>query len=749
MSRQAAKLDNDNNLPQLKRKQLVQKLKQVAKRNDAMLRQIELPAGHVLFAQDDPAESMYLLISGELGVRRRHPDGTEAEIDLLMEGAVVGELALLSGQNRSATVYAQQDCVLLQLSKEEFEELSSAEQNELVDMQETVVTRWRRLQLSKALHRLFGQLNTAVLHQLQAELEWFHLSNGDILFHQNEPSDGMYIVLSGRIRFIVTDDTGAIVTSNEVGPSETIGEYALINEEPRTATAFAVRETNLVKMTAEQFTQLAQAYPHMMGQLAQIIVARQQRGLKQRKPVAPGHLTVAIVPMSSTVTTNVLARELAAEMSIYGATMTLNSTTFDSKLAYRGASQTASDSPNNPVIVALLDELEANQKYLLYVADPALSNWTRRCVGQADRVLLVADATESPQPGPVEKWLADFEVPLRTELVLWHPAATERPKDTALFLNQRAVNIHTHHHIRQGTPTHTARLARRLTGHAIGLVLSGGSARGYAHLGVHRAMTELGIPLDYIGGTSMGALLGAAMSLYPEHETLMQLALHYADTRKFFDRTLPFTALMRSRKLTQSMQELFGEWQIEDLWVPFFCVATNLTTAVPIIYQQGSLWQAVRASIAIPGVFAPVIQEGEVLVDGGVINNFPAAFMADLCESARIIGVNVTAQEDTPQSYDFEHSVSGWHILLSRLNPFAPSLRAPSVVNIILRAFEINSIYRAREEAELVDLLIYPDVQQFASTAYEQCPHIVEVGYATAREPLRLWWEAASVANSS
>jgi predicted acylesterase/phospholipase RssA/CRP-like cAMP-binding protein len=718
---------------------LMRKLTNLSDVEEADLQLIELKQGEVLFHQDDPGDSMYVLVAGMLGVRQRHEDGAEIEIDKLSPGAVVGELALLSGQNRTATVYAVNDCGLLRLSKSEFDQLSPAEKQTLVDMEETVVNRWRRLQLSKVLGNLFGQLSANDLHMMQERLEWRHLSNGDILFRQDDPSDGMYIVLNGRLRFTVANSEGEIIASNEVIPGETIGEFALITAERRSATVFAVRETNLVKMTPDHFARLTQDNPQMMGHLARIIVERQQRGHKQTKPVSPPQLTLTIVPTSPAIDAARFARELAAAMTDYGGAIAIDAQSFNSLTGHEEAAQTAFDSPNNPAIVAALDELEARHKYLLYIADAELTNWTRRCLGQADRALLLAASDQNPQPGEVEQWLGQFDVPIRAELVLWHPPQTERPEGTAAWLDKRQV--HAHHHIRQETPGHIARLARRLTGHAIGLVLSGGAARGYAHVGVHRALDELEIPVDYIGCTSMGAIVGASILIFERYEKLNSVYLTEANPKLFFDRTLPIASLMTSHKITQFLQRSFSDLLIEDQWVPFFCVASNLTTAEPIVYRQGLLWRAVRASISIPGVFTPVMQDGDVIVDGGVIDNFPVETMAALCESARIIGVNISPYQEKKRTYDFDTHISGWRILFSRLNPFARSLRAPSLTGTILRTFEINSLRRAKEEEALADVMIYPAVKGFKTTDYDQWQAIAQAGYEAAIGPLAEWKE--------
>ena len=246
----------------------------------------------------------------------------------------------------------------------------------------------------------------------------------------------------------------------------------------------------------------------------------------------------------------------------------------------------------------------------------------------------------------MEQAIASRRLPVREELVLLHPGTAQRPSGTAGWLAKR--DLHAHHHVRLGDQTHMQRLARRLAGRALGLVLSGGGARGFAHVGVLRAMEELGIEIDLIGGTSMGALVGGQYARgLGLHESL-ELNRRFANPKQLFDYTLPLTSLMASRKLTRVMMGTYGDVRIEDLWRPFFCVSSNLTRAEAIIHRSGPLWEAVRASIAIPGIFTPILRGGDVLVDGGVMNNFPVDVMVRLCEGGPVIGSNVCPLFEMP-----------------------------------------------------------------------------------------------------
>jgi predicted acylesterase/phospholipase RssA/CRP-like cAMP-binding protein len=709
---------------------------------DAELQLVELKEGQVLFEQGDEADSMYLLVAGVLGVRVKQADDTEVIIDKLAPGAMVGELGLLAGQKRTATVYAVNDVGLIRLTRSMLEKMSTEKQSALAEMEATVVERWQRLQLTQMLGGLFGGLDTSALHAFQEQVAWQHLSNGDVIFRQGDPADGMYIVVNGRLQIIATTPTGKEQLIGEVSPGETVGEFGLLTDKPRSATVYAIRETQVAKISASMFKHLIQEHPAFMGNVARVIVERQQRLMQGVKPTAPTSLTLALLPAHPSVEIEQFSQELATALRPFGSTLVLSSHVFDARYGQEGVSQKAFNDPSNADILSWMSELEAENKYLVFAADPKPSPWTQRCINQADRVLVIANPNQDPAPGAVEQLLAKLEVPVRTELVLWHPNGTDRPLGAGDWLDARPV--HTHHHVRRGDPAHMARLARRLTGHAIALVLSGGGARGFAHLGVHRALEELKIPIDYIGATSMGAVIGGSFYVEQSNAALMRRALELASRKTLFDYTLPFTALMASQKVTHFTQNFYGDLLIEDLWHPFFCVASNLSTAEPVVYQRGPLWRAIRASLALPGVFTPVMEDGEVLIDGSVMDNFPIQLMADLCESEQIIGVNIMPHRYKKRYYDLDTSVSGWRILWSRINPFSKPIRTPSLIGTMLRATEINSVRRADQDEALADVMIYPDVKRFSMMDYESFEDIVQAGYDAALGLLRAWWTRKS-----
>jgi predicted acylesterase/phospholipase RssA len=388
-------------------------------------------------------------------------------------------------------------------------------------------------------------------------------------------------------------------------------------------------------------------------------------------------------------------------------------------------------------VISLLSQLEANNQYLLLVADSTDTAWTKLCISHADRILIVADPKEDPSPGVAEHYLSHIKISLTTDLVLWHPKMTLNPGETLAWLKAR--NVTAHHHVRKEDDSHMQRLARRMSGHAIGLVLSGGAARGFAHIGVQHALEELKIPVDTIGSSSMGGVVGGLMGFCSSEEILKKCEREFSNPKVLFDYTLPFTSVMASKNVTQMMHRLFGDRQIEDLWIPFFCTATNLSTAQLEIFQQGPLWRAVRSTLAIPGVFTPVMENGEILVDGGVLNNFPVQLTADFCKSEYIIGVHMGLQKEGRRDYDFDTSLSGWQVLFRRINPFSKPMHVPSLASLLMNTLEVNSLQSDLAQVSLTDLMISPNLKAFKSTDYGAFGPIAQIGYNAALEPLGEW----------
>ena len=262
---------------------------------------IDLRAGDTLIEQDGTDENIYLLCSGRLGVRKRMPDGNVKDIDEIGVHSVVGELAMLGGQKRSATIYALADATLISATREQIETLFSEKISAFEELKGMATSRWQNLSLIGILGEIFGDLDYATWKDLQQRFEWRPLASGETLFRQGDSSDGMYIVVNGRLRVELTDDDANTTVKGEIGPSEFVGEYALLTNEPRSASVYAVRETNVVKLSPSMFEELVQSHPELMRRIALLLVQRQKQNDQNSIGDPPLSMTFTLLPSSANI----------------------------------------------------------------------------------------------------------------------------------------------------------------------------------------------------------------------------------------------------------------------------------------------------------------------------------------------------------------------------------------------------------------------------------------------------------------
>jgi predicted acylesterase/phospholipase RssA len=353
--------------------------------------------------------------------------------------------------------------------------------------------------------------------------------------------------------------------------------------------------------------------------------------------------------------------------------------------------------------------------------------------------VIVADASGDPAPGAIEReWLKEGRFSrTRQTLALIQKDTQAAPSGTAKWLAGRKVERHLH--VRLGNAGDFARVARFLTGTAVGLALGGGFARGLAHLGVLRALRELNIPVDAIGGASMGAMVGAQFTLgWDAARTVHETCTGLADS--FDDMTIPFLSFKRGGKYSRLMRQFFTDVQIEDLWLPYFCVSANLNRAELKVHTTGSLAEAVLASSRAPGLFPPVVMGGELHVDGGLINNVPVDVMKTFSNQGIVIGVDVSPPHELNQVADYGHDVSGWRAIWHRFNPTRHKrVYRPSILLVLMRVIEFGGISYRRQKAELADVYISPELLRFKRNDFHAAADIADVGYHASHEQLKQW----------
>jgi NTE family protein len=572
---------------------------------------------------------------------------------------------------------------------------------------------------------LFGALPDEVREALAVRLRPVTVEGGDVVMAAGDAADGLYLVASGRLQARVGEGDATTVLG-EIGRGEVVGESALLTAQPRTATVVALRDSDLLHLPVDEFESLVTEHPQVLRPVAAQVISRMAAGIRGEEVSRPV-TTVAIVPLHPVDRVREAAAALAAA---------LVGEIGDAMVA------TALDRPDSGNEAVWANDLEAQHELVVYVADEEVTDWTRRCLRQADVVVLLADATAPPTETTVEATLDKRrqKVDIPAELVLVHPPSTEVPRGTRTWLAPR--RLRRHHHVRSGSTEHVERVARLLTDRAIGLVLSGGGARGMAEIGVVKAMQELGVPIDAVGGTSAGSLVAGAVARGWKVDRISRvLRQGMVEGTNPLDVTMPLAALAAGRRVTDRLKTAAGDVEIEDLWIDYFCVSTNLSRNAPQVHRSGLGWRAIRASMSIPGVFPPVAQDGDVLVDGGLVDNLPVGEMRRGHDGIRVVAVDVgvhrgLAAGDLPDST----VISGWQLLLDRLHPRRASPDVAGILTVLTRLTELGGGQDALT-ADTGDLLITPDVERFPILDFGNFDALVVAGYEAGRPALAAWWE--------
>jgi len=586
----------------------------------------------------------------------------------------------------------------------------------------------------------FGKLDEPVLNGIIAQCEWLECEGGDTLFSQGDAGNAAYFLISGRLRAIRTTSNGIHQHLGDIKPGETVGEVAVLSDDVRGATILATRDSVVVRIATDRLHVWFMQYPKLLLQTAKLIIQRtNSRASQQRHDY---HVTnITILPLSPHIDLTSFRIQLCTAIESCGTVLFLDPPEVERQLGEQGV---AFVGKNEQVryrrLSAWLDTQEDQHDYVIYMANASDNAWTQRCLRQADRVLLLADANDDCTPPAFEITMMDSITNLLhadTMLVLWHPTDTIMPRGTAHWLNARPW-VGEVIHIRRNNARHMARLARLVTGNAIGLVLGSGGARGLAAVGVIHALEEAGIPIDRVGGTSIGSIMAAAVALDDSAMELSQKVRHsfQQNPTKLRDlNILPILSIFQGKRLHGLLQSVFPEaMHIEDLWINFFCISSDMATNTEVVHTRGSLWRSVCASAALPGVF-PMVRLGDGLhVDGAFMNALPVDVM-DQFGAKKIIAVDFSYLPSV--KFEFADMPSPVAFLMDKFfNSTQRRFRVPTLMSGIIQSSLLASSVKNVHARANADLLFSPDLRKFDLLAWSFYDALVKIGFEHARTVL-------------
>ncbi|XP_031950364.1 neuropathy target esterase isoform X2 [Corvus moneduloides] len=760
--------------------------------------------GTVIARQGDQDVSLHFVLWGCLHVYQRMIDKEEDVcLFLTQPGELVGQLAVLTGEPLIFTIKANRDCTFLKISKSDFYEIMREQPSVVLSVAHTVAARM-----------------SPFVRQMDFAIDWMAVEAGRALYRQGDKSDCTYIVLNGRLRSVIQKGSGKKELVGEYGRGDLVGVVEALTRQPRATTVHAVRDTELAKLPEGTLNNIKRRYPQVVTRLIHLLSQKILGNLQQlRGPFAGSGLgmasssepinptsnlsTVAVLPVCDEVPMAAFTLELQHALNAIGPTLLLTSDIIRARLG-----SSALESIQEYRLSGWLAQQEDIHRIVLYQTDCTLTPWTLRCIRQADCILIVGLGDQEPALGELEQMLENTAVRALKQLVLLHREDGPGPARTVEWLNMRSW-CSGHLHIRcprrvfsrrspaklremyekvfeKSADRHSdfSRLARVLTGNTIALVLGGGGARGCSHIGVIKAMEESGIPIDLVGGTSIGAFIGA---LYAEERSAVrtkQRAREWARCMNsvfetVLDLTYPITSMFSGSAFNASINRVFQDKQIEDLWLPYFNVTTDITASAMRVHTDGSLWRYVRASasytpylpplcdpkdshwlvdgcyvnnvpgslwryvrasMTLSGYLPPLCdpKDGNLLMDGGYINNLPADIARNM-GAKTVIAIDVGSQDETDLC-NYGDSLSGWWLLWKRLNPWAEKVKVPDMAEIQSRLAYVSCV----RQLEVVKSSSYceyirPPIDRFKTMDFGKFDEIYDVGYQHGKVVFEGW----------
>ncbi|XP_061460137.1 patatin-like phospholipase domain-containing protein 7 isoform X2 [Rhineura floridana] len=723
----------------------------------------QVTGGTVVSRQGDQDVNIRFVISGMLHVYQRKIDSEEETcLFITHPGELVGQLAALTGEPLIFTIKANRDCSFLAISKSHFYEIMREQPSVVLGVAHTVVKRM-----------------SSFVRQIDFALDWMEVEAGRAVYRQGDSSDCTYIVLNGRLRSVITMDDGKKQLTGEYGRGDLIGVVEALTHQPRATTVHAVRDSELAKLPEGALTSIKRKFPQVVTRLIHLLGEKILGSLQQgghplglhasgskwdASNPASNLSTVAIMPVSEDVPLSTFTLELKHALCAIGPALLLTSDNIKQQLG-----SAALDSIHEYRLSSWLGQQEDMHRIVLYQSDSTLTPWTQRCIRQADCILIVGLGEQEPTVGELERMLENTAVRAQKQLVLLHREDGPLPSRTVEWLNMRSwCSAHLHlrcprrvfsrrsrpklkelyERVFQKPPdrhSDFSRLARVLTGNAVALVLGGGGARGCSQVGIIRALNEAGIPVDMIGGTSIGSFMGA---VYAEERSYTQMrikARQWAMTmnsvfRTILDLTYPITSMFSGASFNHGVCSIFKDKQIEDLWIPYFTITTDITASAMRVHTDGCLWRYIRASMSLSGYLPPLCdpKDGHLLMDGGYINNLPADVARSMGAKV-VIAIDVGSRDETDLT-NYGDALSGWWLLWKRWNPLVEKVKVLNMAEIQTRLAYVCCV-RQLEMVKNNDYCEYirPPIDRYGTLDFGKFDEICEVGYQHGRTVFNVW----------
>jgi len=555
------------------------------------------------------------------------------------------------------------------------------------------------------------------------------LVRGEVLVAQGDPSDSLYIVLHGALAVRRSGDSQPIA---ELRAGELIGEVGFFANLARTANVIAIRDTSVLVLTRATYEGLAAETPAIAEALLAALALRFAKRTEQLPTTraSPTARTVALIDGGHEPIPPSFYRRMREGLARIEAQI-VDPARVDAMFPGQAL--------DDPEVTDWLNKLEQVSPLVVYLGNGEVPAWTRKAIRQADMVVLACSG-DAPAEGltEIESFACHVHPVSARRIVRVHDRRSGEVSGTAAWLSRLPCFMH--HHVALEDQVDIDSLIRFLSGHAIGFVAAGGGSFGSAHAGIYKTFRERGVMFDIFIGTSVGSAMAAGFAKNYEADHI-ERGTHeiFVRSRSFRRPTWPRYALLDHKAFDRALADQYGEQcRIEDCWRPFAAVATNLSTHSLELIRSGLLWQAVRASSAIPGLLPPFYtRDGEMLVDGCLIDNVPLEPMHQLKGGPNLV---VHFGEPAVETFNVDYAAlpGRLELAVAMLLPFRKKLlpAAPSAVNVLWRSLVAHQRYDTLPAAPLDYVMRPPLPPGVRNTEFERHTEIFDMSYHWAKQQL-------------
>lgn len=587
---------------------------------------------------------------------------------------------------------------------------------------------------------LFDSLSPAELKEVSKLCSPSVFRQGELICRQGEKNDRLYIIGFGQVKVSIIDEQKNERPLSFLSSGNSFGEMSLITGEPASANVTAVIDTDMYVIEKANFEKIISRHPSVPLKINYLLSQRLKETNLDLKKLETG-FTLLCSPKE-------LSRPLfPASLSLAGAL----AEKFNQKVILLLFLNDTGRPEIEKLINHSLSKKEENENFTIYQSNKNLSiglmtrqgecrrsqidsSFLGKLFSEYDQVLAATcyeeTATQPAIFSQAKKTISLLPVNEDSQRYQWSKKDPAKTSDTAIAFIEEGANIEEAargFRSRFHGPLFTLcrsesfsvpssgilRAARFIMNKSIGVVLGGGGARGFAHIGVMKALQKNRLEPDAFCGSSMGGIVASfyAMGLSTE-EAVKTISYHAKKKGNKFDFQFPLRSLIKGKKLKNMAKEVYGERKIEDLLHQLYLVCADLVSGEEVVLEKGDLKTAVFASCDLPGVMPPVKLNGQYLVDGGVLNKVPVSVLKER-GIQHVIAVNVTPKKDVS---------------------FAKS--EPHILKIITRSMDLVNYKLSYAEIGTLDLLIQPHLGDFEFFGFKDIDGIIDVGEKTAEEAM-------------